>query len=143
MDDDVFDNVAGHALDVVEEQMRRRELVIALCTSNSILSIQLLGNASSRARAKRHALLDFARGLYAAFVDDAAVHVNVTLHVDRVNVSRQHNGDVEITSGILARTDSWAPAENVNGVGATPEFVGGLDGLVLLPGPEGLFVVTR
>jgi len=143
MDDDTLDSLlAARALDLAEDEMRKRELVIALCTSNSILGIQLLGNTSNRTQAKRYALLDLAQQLRTAFTEDDAIHVNVTLHVDCVTVCQRQNGDREITSGVLARTETWAPTENIDGVCATPAFVGGLEGLVLLPGPEGLFVVT-
>lgn len=142
MDNDSLDNAAACALDLAEDHIRRQELVIALCTSNSILGIQLLEATSTRTRVQRHALLDLARRLRTTFAEDDAIHVNVTLHVDHVTSSPQQNGDPEITSADLARTETWAPIENIDGICATPAFLEGLEGLVLLSGPQGLFVIV-
>lgn len=141
MDDDALDSVAARVLEHAEERMRQGGLIIAMCTSNTILGMQLLGTEASHPRPKRHAVLDLARRLRSAFNDDASVHVNMTLHVDRVTVNSVENGEPEITSGILARTETWAPTDNVDGLCATSEFVGGLGNLVLVPGPEGLFII--
>lgn len=142
MDDNTLDSAIMRALDRIEEQMRRGDFVIALYTSNSILGVQLLGNTSDRTQAKRIALLDVARALHAAFSMDDAVHINATLHVDTVTVCERDKGNNEIVSGVLARTETWAPTVSIDGVCVTAAFVRDLDGIGLLPGPEGLFVVA-
>ncbi|MBK9259289.1 MAG: serine/threonine protein kinase [Polyangiaceae bacterium] len=142
LDDDTLDSAAARALEHAEERMRQGGLVIALCTSNTILGMQLLGHSLSHTQGKRRVLLAIARTLCNAFVDDAAIRISVTLHVDQVSVTQHENGEPEITSGVLARTESWAPVEYVGGVCATPAFIGGMEGLSLLPGPDGVFVVS-
>ncbi len=142
MDDETFDSIADRTLERVTEHLRHGGLIIALSTNNTILGIQLLGTDPNHSRPKRHAVLDLARTVRAKFVRDPSVHINVTLHVDRVTVSHLENGEPEITSGVLARTETWAPIDVTHGLCATPEFVGGLGGLELEPGPHGLFVVA-
>lgn len=141
MDDDAIDSVAARALERADEYMQQGGLVIAACTNNTILGMQLLGSKPDHSQTKRYAVLDLARRLRGSFTHDASVHVNMTLHVDRVTVCHVENGEPEITSGVLARTETWAPTNDVDGLCATPEFLGGLDNLAVEPGPEGLFVI--
>jgi len=142
MDDDALDSVAARTMEHAEEFMRQGGLTIAMCTNSTMLGMQLLGRTLDHSETKRMALLNFARTLRNTFIRDPSVHVNITLHVDYVSVSHVENGEPEITSGVLAQTETWAPVHEIDGLCATAEFLRGLDSLALMPGPDKLWVVV-
>jgi eukaryotic-like serine/threonine-protein kinase len=140
-DEDTFDTVAALTVEYVEEIMKQGGLCIAMCTSNTILGVRVLDGKPSESQNVRHAVLARARTIRNTVARETNVHVNLCLHVDRVTVCQNGSGELEITSGVIARTETWAPTINVNGMCATPEFVGGLEDMALKPGPGGLFIV--
>jgi serine/threonine-protein kinase len=144
-DDDELAFEVVQIIERAEECMRSGGFLLATGTSSQLLGLRLLSDDPGYARGERRAALEFALTLNAALRRDAVpgapIHVNVAVHVDSVNV--RLSAEPEITSGAIARTDTWAPARDVDGLCATPAAVEGLGTLLLEPGPDGLSIVRR
>jgi serine/threonine-protein kinase len=134
-----------HIIERAEECMRSGGFLLATATSSQLLGLRLLSEEPSYARGERRAALEFALTLNAALCRDAApgapIHVNVAMHVGPVKV--RLSAEPEITSGAIARTDTWAPARDVDGLCATPAVIEGLGSFLVEPGPDGLSIVRR
>ena len=144
-DDEELASEVVQIIERAEECMRSGGFLLATATSSQLLGLRLLSDDSGYARGERRAAVEFALTLNAALRRDAVpgapIHVNVAVHVGPVNV--RVAAEPEITSGAIARTETWAPARDVDGLCATPAAVEGLASLTLEPGPDGLCIVRR
>ncbi|MDI1451976.1 serine/threonine-protein kinase [Polyangium sp. 6x1] len=138
----------AQTLERAEECMRSGGFVLATVTSTQLLGVRLLSADPVHAKTERRSAVQFALTLHAALQqqdEGSAVHANVAVHVDAVNVRLA--AEMDIASGDLARTEAWAPRGNVDGLVATDAAIEGLNGsaggFVLEPGPAGATLVRR
>jgi eukaryotic-like serine/threonine-protein kinase len=137
----------AQTLERAEECMRSGGFLLATVTSTQLLGVRLLSADPVHAKTERRSAVQFALTLHAALQQDeeSAVHANVAVHVDAVNVRMA--AEMDIASGDLARTEAWTPRGTVDGLAATDAAIEGLSGsaggFFLEPGPPGLTIVRR
>ncbi|MGK3992174.1 serine/threonine protein kinase [Sorangium sp. So ce1024] len=129
--DDLDDALAadiGQVLDMAESQLTDAGFILASTTGNEVLGVRLLPADAAEERGARRAALEFAAGLHEALSRrdgaDARVHVNVCVHADEVQA--RPASPPEITGGALMCAGLWAPADDIEGVFATPSATAGL-----------------
>ncbi len=139
----------ANSLERAEECMRSGGFLLATVTSTQILGVRLLSGESAYEKNERRSAVQFALTLHAALQQHdegaSAVHANVAIHVDAVNVRLA--AEMDIASGNLARTEAWTPRESVDGLAATAAaiegLIEGLNGFFLEPGPGESTLVRR
>ena len=138
----------AQTLERAEECMRSGGFLLATVTSTQLLGVRLLSADPVHAKTERRSAVQFALTLHAALQqqdEGSAVHANVAVHVDAVNV--RLGSELDIASGNLARTEAWAPRGNADGLAATDAAIEGLSGAAggffLEPGPQGTTIVRR
>ncbi|MDI3290578.1 serine/threonine-protein kinase [Polyangium sp. 15x6] len=137
----------AQTLERAEDCMRSGGFLLATVTSTQLLGVKLLSADPVHAKTERRSAVQFALTLHAALQQDegSAVHANVAVHVDAVNVRLA--SELDIASGNLARTETWTPRGNVDALAATDAAIEGLSGsaggFFLEPGPPGLTIIRR
>jgi eukaryotic-like serine/threonine-protein kinase len=146
--DDELVTLMADKLERTEECMRSGGFLLASLTSTQLLGVRLLSDDLMQERNERRSAMEFGLTLHAALQKNCEanpnLHVNVAIHASTVNV--RSSADLEIASGPMARTDEWAPREDVAELIATPTALEGLTslpGFVLTPGPAGRTLVRR
>lgn len=118
----------GQVLDMAESQLARAGFILASTTGNEVLGVRLLPAGTVEQQSERRAALDFAGALHEELARrdgaDARVHVNVCVHADEVQA--RPGPQPEITGGPLMCAGLWAPADEAQGVFATPSATEGL-----------------
>ncbi|WP_170319357.1 serine/threonine-protein kinase [Polyangium spumosum] len=138
----------AQTLERAEDCMRSGGFLLVTVTSTQLLGVRLLSADPVHAKTERRSAVQFALTLHAALQqqdEGSAVHANVAIHVDAVNV--RTGAELDIASGDLARTEAWAPQGNVDALVATSAAIEGLSGsaggFFLEPGPSGTTLVRR
>ncbi|WP_437902705.1 serine/threonine-protein kinase [Sorangium sp. So ce327] len=126
--DDALTFDIGRVLDIAESQLSRAGFLLASITGNEVLGVRLLpANAAAELR-ERRAAIELATAVHRALAQrpeaDPRVHVNVCVHAD--DVQARLSPQPEITGGSLMCAGHWAPADDVQGVFATPSANAGL-----------------
>ncbi len=142
--DDAIGTDAGGILDLAEEALRQGGFVLAALTGSSVLGVRLLPEAPAARLALRAIAVETAARLHEQILaregKDPRVHVNVSLHVDRVAIGADPGSAAEptphVSGGALVRTESWAPRDDVLALCATVAAAEGITGFDLVPGPR-------
>lgn len=121
-DEAVLDDCAD-LLDQAEQTLRAAGLVLPLQTGSSILAVLVLTGSAEAQVKQRDDVAAIASRLAGALAERStarpALHLEVTLHVDRALV----RGSGEIGGGAIVNVSTWGLADRVAGLGLTTAAV--------------------
>jgi len=120
----------GFILDLAEETLLDAGFLLAAVTGSSVLGVRALPLDPAHRRAARSAALVIAANLHdkvsARPHADPRVHANVCVHVD--DLTWTGGNAPEVSGGVLVRTETWAPPDDVLSLCATTPAIEGLVG---------------